>query len=1012
MLNRVLDLLNRAAKYALLSLFLSLAIWAFSATAGHAQGLAAALNLSPFWDWKVIETEHFRITFPVTLSEVALKAAGDLEEANAILSKSLYWESPRKVPILLIDNADSANGLTSPLERFGIALYLTPPDDWYSTAYYDDWLRLLCFHEYTHFLNMDATRGAWTAGRYLFGDILLPTASWPSWMLEGLAVYDETRYTTAGRGRSPYYDMILRTAAEENVLDTGKNFTLDRIDSLSVPYYPGGEAVYLFGYELMNEVAKNNKAGPTADKEGQLKSGEDALGVMSYRSSWRIPYFINGNLENITGRDWYSYWDQFISETRERSSISLTRIRSQPVTEPHLLTHNAYLTLGSSFSPDGHWVAYTAETLDQKNSLYLRDLQTGKERLIGEKVLGAQLSFTPDSKFVIYSSLKQEAEYYLYSELVVYSLQAGTVKWMTSKERARDPDVSRDGLRVVYTVTGAQKTDIFEADLSNDKGTLKLKNARPVYTSAALDNSSSPKYSADGRTVYFTLHRNGHTSEELMAVDVASKVARVLVDNGKFNRYPAVSKNGDVVFVSDLTGVDNLYRYRAGARPELLTNLTTGIAFPSFDTQGGIHGSVFSSTGWDLATIDPLPKKVAPESVTIPPPAAPAPSPEATAKPPVQKYEIGNYSVFPSIWPRAWIPYLAFTPGNLSIGESISGYDAVDRHRYALNIGYDTLSSSADWFGEYQNRTLGPTLSFIAGDQLTSTSYFNGSIYDYTRDEVFTIAIEYPFLWTFSDLTPSAAFTLDKTYYKFPGFDTPTLNYDYQTNFLPTLDVVLGHSSAERSRLAISPEKGRDLQIGTRYYISNGDGTMAIKGLVADTEYLRLGDSHVVLVPAVQGSYTSANPATNNNLNSDVILRGHLPILIGSFANTSLSQLPIRGYPNMTFYVKGAVVTSLDLRFPLANVFRGWGTNPLFLDQIYGFVFGEATTLPYGYGLGFNPLAQLKVLPSTGGGLIANLETFIDIPVTISGEYHYGFRSEAGGAGELFATLAYTGFAF
>ena len=46
--------------------------------------------------------------------------------------------------------------------------------------------------------------------------------------------------------------------------------------------------------------------------------GEDALGSMSYRSSGRIPYLINGNLENITGKDWYGYWQDFVRETRDR----------------------------------------------------------------------------------------------------------------------------------------------------------------------------------------------------------------------------------------------------------------------------------------------------------------------------------------------------------------------------------------------------------------------------------------------------------------------------------------------------------------------------------------------------------------------------------------------------------------------------------------------------------------------------------------------------------------------
>ena len=52
------------------------------------------------------------------------------------------------------------------------------------------------------------------------------------------------------------------------------------------------------------------------------------------------------------------------------------------------------------------------------------------------------------------------------------------------------------------------------------------------------------------------------------------------------------------------------------------------------------------------------------------------------------------------------------------------------------------------------------------------------------------------------------------------------------------------------------------------------------------------------------------------------------------------------------------------------------------------------------------------MLPSTGGGLIAHLEAFIYVPVAVSVEYHYGFQKQAGGGGELFGTLAYTGLTF
>jgi hypothetical protein len=979
------------------------------ATPASAQGLAETLNLSPFWKWKQIETEHFRVTFPSELSETAERAANNLEEANSVLSRTLYWQPSRKVPILLIDNVDSANGLTAAVERFGITLYVTPPDDWYSTAYYDDWLRLLCFHEYTHFVNTDAARGLYAPSRYLFGDVLLPNSIWPNWMLEGLAVWDETRFTHAGRGRSPYYEMVLRTEVEAGALDNGKGFTLDRINSLNVPYYPGGEAVYLFGYELMNQVAKNNHAGPTADGKTKLKSGEDALGVMSYRSSYRIPFLLNGNLKNITGRDWYSYWDQFVTETRARAGKELARIQKYPVTKPQFMTHGDYQVLGSAFSPDGKWVAYTAVSLDQENSLFLMDLKTGKEKQIAQKVQGARLAFTPDSQFVVFSGLKRQDIYYSYSEIGVYSLQYGTVKFISSKGRARDPDVSHDGKKIVFTVTENGKTGIAEADITPKGKSLALSNVHWTFSSGKYDVASSPRFSLNDQEIFFSLHRNEHKSEELVEMDRDTQRSRILFGKGKFNRYPTVTSRGELLFVSDWTGVDNLYRFREGKEPELMTNTTTGISFPSTDTQGGIYASVFTSSGWNFAKIEPLTEHISPQSVAIEEAPAPATDQDSEPKHLDKKYVIEDYSVIPSIWPRAWIPYAMFTPGNFSFGDSLTGYDTTDRHRYEVNLGYDTLSSKLDWFAQYQNRFFGPTVSFAAGDQLSYTSYSNGSLYEYTRDKVASIDLTYPVLWTFSSLTPNIAFTLDKTSYYYPGADTATRNYDYQTRYLPSMDVVLAHSSAERSALGISPEEGRDFAVGMRYFFDNGNGTQQIKGLLEDTEYLRLGQkSHFVLVPSVKASYTSANPATNPNQNSDVVLQGHLPVLIGGFANPTLSSLPVRGYPDTTFYIKSAVVSSLDLRFPIADVFRGWGTNPFFLDQIYGFVFAEDTFLPDGFTAQNEP----KFLPSTGGGLSSNLEVFIQVPVTFSVEYHYGFQMMAGGGGEVFASLAYTGFNF
>ena len=189
----------RKSSLALTTLALTSLAVANSIPEAKAVSLGDQFSLSPFWDWQTIETERFRITFPKELTAQAQKVAQYYEEAHTVLSPKIYWAPDHKVQVLVTDQADSANGLASPVSRFGMLLYLTPPETWFSTTYYEDWLKLLVFHEYTHYLIMDTTRGVYSGLRYLFGDVILPNSLWPTWMLEGYAVYMETKYTRAGR---------------------------------------------------------------------------------------------------------------------------------------------------------------------------------------------------------------------------------------------------------------------------------------------------------------------------------------------------------------------------------------------------------------------------------------------------------------------------------------------------------------------------------------------------------------------------------------------------------------------------------------------------------------------------------------------------------------------------------------------------------------------------------------------------------------------------------------------
>ncbi len=928
------------------------------------------------------------------------------EEANALLSAKLNWQPIHKTQVLLIDNSDAANGLTSAVARFGIVLYLTPPDNWFSTAYYDDWLRLLILHEYTHMVNMDTTRGLWEALRYVFGDVLLPNSVWPSWMLEGLAVYMETRYTRAGRGRSPYYEMILRSAIAQNVLNDPAFITLDKVNGTN-PYYPFGETAYTFGYQLMNQVARQPVGERTADGDSKLPpgppthEGENMLGEMSWRSGNRIPYFINGNLENISGRDWYNQWTLMIQSAKDRVQKELAQLRSQPQSKIHVIPtsnekKNTWDTLGMAFSPDGRWMAYTQVSSDQYESLYLLDRKSGSVQQLNAKIAGATVSFTPDSKNVVFSTLNRKGIYYLWSDLKSYSIENRSEDSLSDSLRAKDPDVSRDGQWVTFTLSRDATTGLAIAPLKMIRGKLRMGKAREIFWPSRLDAARTPKFSADGKTIYFSWHINGRIGEQIAALDRETGKLTAIAADGSFNRFPTVSPRGDLYFVSDRTGVDNIYVQRAG-KSELVSNTETGFRFPAFDSQGQLYADVFSYRGWQPAQVEEL-APLHPSSVTIAPPPAPLIDQYSETQAVDQNYDIENYSIVPSIWPRQWLPALLVYKGGYFVGGQVSGFDAVDRHRYILGIGYDSFAHAPDILAAYSNRSFGPDLSGSVESYTNNISTnSNGDVTSYARNVRYTADARLPIRWTYSSLTPSVSLYEERTFYKVPGANPSGDDIVAKSYWVPYLDTNLVFSESYRSYLAITNEKGRQTQLGGRTYFNSGQ--TFIKGFFTDVEYLRADFllEHSVFVPAVTYSWVNRSVGTGY-LDTNVTVEGRQS---GRWINTlpanSLDQISVRGYPEQTYYSKQALEGSLDYRFPIAPIFRGWGTNPAFLEYLHGFVFGEAVWFPSG--------RKVKSLPSAGGGLQADLTLFNLIPLTASTEYHKGFREDVGGTGEVFFQL-------
>ncbi|MEZ4471254.1 MAG: hypothetical protein R3F60_10720 [bacterium] len=149
--------------------------------------------------WRTIDTPHFALHFPEGLERVAFRAARLCEEAHAALTPLLDHVPDRRTHVALTDYGDFANGSATALPYPRITLLAAPPALDGNLNDYDDWLRLLVFHEYAHILQLDNVSGVPALFNYLFGRKFAPNHNVPSFQLEGEAVWVES--LTSGRGR-------------------------------------------------------------------------------------------------------------------------------------------------------------------------------------------------------------------------------------------------------------------------------------------------------------------------------------------------------------------------------------------------------------------------------------------------------------------------------------------------------------------------------------------------------------------------------------------------------------------------------------------------------------------------------------------------------------------------------------------------------------------------------------------------------------------------------------------
>lgn len=302
---------------------LGLVLW-FAAATAHAG--------DPHLRWYTIENERIVVHFHSGLEAIAQRTAAYAQQFEVRLARWLGRPPRERTEIVLTDSSEYANGFAGVLPYSAIHLFVSAPDDMSELGDYDDWLPSLLSHEETHIVHTDNVSGLPALVSQIFGKQTAPNQIQPRFLLEGMAVYNETKQSSGGRLRSTSYDMMLRADVVEN-----RFAPLDQICG-DPRRWPGGTMYYLYGAKFVEFLAETY--GESLFGQVASDSGDDV-----------IPFAVSRPFYRATGRTLEELYDGFGIATKRRVSEQLAQVAARGLREGQRLTSHGRVVANPRFFP-------------------------------------------------------------------------------------------------------------------------------------------------------------------------------------------------------------------------------------------------------------------------------------------------------------------------------------------------------------------------------------------------------------------------------------------------------------------------------------------------------------------------------------------------------------------------------------------------------------------------------------------------------------------------------------
>jgi hypothetical protein len=603
-----------------------------------ASSVAAQWNELSFVDprlsWRTLETANFSVHFPERQRAQARVVAGAAQSVLPRLTALLNWRPAARIHLVVLDSADFANGLASPLPFNYTMVFLSPPDEG-ELLQNREWLELVLTHELFHIVHLDMARGGPRGFRRVFGRVPLffPNVFQPRWIIEGLAVQAESdperRY---GRLGTSYFEGMMRAEASRGfrplseINAGGRGFPLNR-DYLYGAYF------FAFMQERYGSRAITNFIDNYSDN--------------------LVPFRVHSNPVLVTGKNMDQLWEEYQSWLTARFAH-----QESAVQEGEVIAREWSLTSPTLAANGTRWYlradGYTRPKL-------VRQPPGGKPEAMRAVEYDARLAASSDGGVVLAQpEICRNYNYYYDLHRVAAD---GSLKRLTDCSRLRFAAPLDDGRIVALRIESGQ-------------GEVVMLGGEVLYRAAPGEALTG--VAAKGSLVAVTSLRDGRGS----LVAITDGRAEVLLSDEAVKHSPRIGERDEVFFVADYGKVFNVWSLRRGGALSRWTRAAHGVREISAPQNGELLLTTIEADG-DALRLHRLP-------------GAPLEQIPASAPAPVRAQETRGveiadrpYSPWHSLLPRSWLPLVEIADGAAKFGVATFGQDALGVHQYVLAPQYE-----------------------------------------------------------------------------------------------------------------------------------------------------------------------------------------------------------------------------------------------------------------------------------------------------------------------------------